>query len=93
MSEMVEKVARAMALKDKGADHWDIMSDDGDGCGYVGRNEYLAMARAAIGAMREPTEVLLCVGDETYANGDPNEGLSLSGLRHVWQAMIDEALK
>lgn len=92
MSEMVERVARAMAVKDKGDDHWDVMSEDGDGYGYVGKNEYREMARAAILAMREPTEGMVQRAQESY-HGGMEWGLSDVEMAAVWQAMIDEALK
>lgn len=53
MTDMTETVAKAMAVADKGGDYWDVMSEDGDGYGYMGKNEYLVMARAAIAAMFE----------------------------------------
>lgn len=85
MSEMVEMMARAMSVADKGDDLWDVMSEDGDGCGYVGKNEYRAMARAGIEAMRKPTEAMVIAarGSAPY-DRDVDE---------TWPIMIDEALK
>jgi hypothetical protein len=95
MSEMVERVARAMAVVDKGDDMWDVVSDDGDGYGYVGKNEYRAMARAAIEAMREPTEAMirrLSECDLTCGYGDVFF-IADESAKDAWKATIDEALK
>jgi hypothetical protein len=87
MSEsMIERVARAMAIKDKGDDMWGVMSEDGDGYGYVGKNEYRAMARAAIEAMREPTEGMV---EAARLERD----LTYTTTRCIFRDMIDEALK
>lgn len=90
MSEMVERVARAMAVKDKGDDHWDVMSEDGDGYGYVGKNEYRAMAQAGIVSMREPTEPMLQAMD---CAGEKTKWLSGQHVMAVWHGMVDAALK
>ena len=84
VNEMIERVARAMSVKDKGGDYWDFMSEDGDGYGYVGKNEYRVMARAAIEAMRKPTEAMLDYRDA---------GVKQSDALLVWQHQIDEASK
>jgi hypothetical protein len=74
--DMIERVARAIYVVD---------AQDTDGAGV-----YQRMARAAIAAMREPTEAMInglriaqeC-GDSTAALWAPL----------VWRAMIDAALK
>jgi hypothetical protein len=68
MSEMVERVARALA--DCALEPFDAIS----------RQKFMGDARAAIEAMREPTEAMLERGDH---------GTSAAG----WASMIDEALK
>lgn len=56
MSEMIERVAKAIA-KQNNASEWDrIDEDDVFDRGYLLRRDYLAFASAAIEAMREPTE-------------------------------------
>jgi hypothetical protein len=78
MSEMVERVARAIyaAGKDDYAWPWDELNET--------RKEGVRdVARAAIAAMREPTEAMLQAG---------------SDIAHVvtlddWEYMIDEALE
>lgn len=57
------------------------------------RGEAYKKARAAIAAMREPTDEMVKIGCETYANGDPNDTIMSNGLRDAFNAMIDEALK
>jgi hypothetical protein len=76
MSEsMVERVARAMAEKNRGCDLWDEISDESD-TDYVGRNDYRDMARAGIAAMRMPTKGMI---------------FDVAGDLTVWQVMVDEA--
>lgn len=76
MSDMVEKVARAIyeARNGRGALPWhqQIKSH---------KAPYLADARAAIEALVEPTKAMC------YAPGDGH-----ATCRRVWQAMISEAL-
>lgn len=67
MTDMVERVAKALV---EAWPSWGTWDDE------VARDG----ARAAIAAMREPTEAML----------NTPEWLS---IRHRWQAMIDEALK
>lgn len=74
---MVERVARAIARDDyDGDDLWDEF-------GPGNKASYTANARAAIEAMREPTEKM---SDEGAANnfGKPSYA--------AWQAMIDAVL-
>ena len=61
MSKVVERVARAMALRDRGGDYWDLMPDGYSSCGEDGlfKGNYLAMAHAAIEDMIEPTEAMV----------------------------------
>jgi hypothetical protein len=74
MSEMVERVARAIAKRQGeimlGADPATQTADP------------RALARAAIAAMREPTEAMKAVTSENTWHAVQD-----------WQAMIDEALK
>jgi len=70
MTTMIERVARAICQEEVGAlDYWET---------------YLPLARAAIAAMREPTERM-------SAAAYP-KGRILAGKK-AWQAMIDAALK
>lgn len=80
MSEMVERVARAIA--DAGGSDFDqLPSKHGPGFGL--RNMYMNMARAAIEAMREPTGAM---EDAAFSS-------TLTIPKRGYQAMIDAALK
>ena len=89
MSEMIERVALAIANA-KRAKHdippcrWEHLTDEA-------KTEYVGYARAAIEAMREPTDEIVsrAWGDETNKNFEKDEDLFLC----AWQLMIDEALK
>ena len=77
---MVERVARAIAEADRGCDLWEEIGEEGDGRGYLGKDDFRKFARAAIAAMREPP------------NG--TEGpipASKEYARAIWRQMIDEA--
>lgn len=77
MSEMVERVARAIALAG-GTEFDKLPASHGPGFGM--RQMYLSMARAAIEAMREPTEAMIAAGDE-------------QSCQETYRRMIDAALK
>lgn len=97
-SEMVERVARALDAI-LGDDHESLSMEMG--CGSIGaklRKEAMEKgARAAIEAMREPTEAMVAHADDQM----PSEGIADGGgieTRHrdaedIWSAMIDAALK
>lgn len=55
------------------------------------------IARAAIAAMREPTEEMLSLGDSAIPRAEADEtGRRMMGREvalEAWRAMIDEALK
>jgi hypothetical protein len=74
MTEMIERVARAMC--DERCD-W--------GCRFV-REYWITAARAAIEAMREPTDAML---EFRLFFGS---GEACQWAPHVWRAMIDAAL-
>lgn len=75
---MVERVATA------------ICSSEGCECGVC--PSIVKKARAAIKAMREPTEAML-VAPHCEADGCDAQYLEAEDFRHAWQAMIDAALK
>lgn len=79
MNEMVERVARAIAGADR--NQWDHM--------FAPRKAmFVCFARAAMAAMREPTEAMIDSGMNTgYA-----PACDLEVDAH-WRAMIDEALR
>lgn len=83
MSEMVEKVARAICCP-RGCDYADY---DGKGiCALDQLKNYEDRARAAIAAMREPTDAMIYAAYRSLRD----DGLVAS---EVWPAMIDECLK
>lgn len=98
MSEMVERVARAISSQE--GNDWD---------GQLGGREcvrirYRNMARAAIEAMREPTREMINIISKTYfeiesvelddqASAKQNAVKLVTYIARGWHAMIDEALK
>lgn len=76
---MVEKVARAI--------HGGTTYPPWDTMGEVAQGDFLNHARAAIEAMREPTEKMSLVGWKAL------EGNPVSPPLQCWDYMIDEALK
>ncbi len=82
METMVERVARALCRESE------IYPEDGW--------EHLeSWARAAIEAMRTPTEAMLDSRHSgTFAQGDEGGGawVDEDGARGLWEAMIDAAL-
>jgi len=74
IDEMVERVARAILKEERNLD-LELSSD-------ITKQSYCRYARAAIEAMREPTEAMLAAGDKKQD--------FYSGF--IWQAMIDAAL-
>jgi hypothetical protein len=78
MSEMVEKVAKAMHRVDALIQpSWESLEGE--------QEDYREYARAAIAAMREPTEAMIramCGSDVLAENA-----------KRDWQSAIDEALK
>ena len=89
MTEMIERVARSLAGRRFACDQegpipCDICGDE-DGC--------VTLARAAIAAMREPTEGMVKGGRNT-ADCDVNVFASYySDTIAFWRRMIDAALK
>jgi hypothetical protein len=77
MSEIVEAVARAIYEAEKPNHHagWEVFSKIGNN-----RDFQMKIARAAIEAMREPTEKMI------------NRGYATRPTKACWQAMIDAAL-
>lgn len=73
MSEMVERVMKALQL-------------------YGTGNDY-QMARAAIKAMRKPTERMVWAATASTSGDGTPDGDYDEDVRCHWHAMIDEALK
>jgi hypothetical protein len=81
METKVESVARALAER----------SDIPQG-GYGGWEAWLGPARAAIEAMREPTEAMLDAGVDRWDTHHPGATETHQNERATWRAMIDAAL-
>ena len=80
MSEMIERVAKALRKADVEIENNKGFSD----------NHYLILAKAAIEAMREPTEEVLNAFGGHYGFTPPeNRAKALP----IYQAIIDAALK
>lgn len=78
MSEMIDRVSLALARY------------HGDDVGSVKNQHYQDMARAAIEAMREPTQEMMAGVD---CAGEKAEWLSGKAWKAGYHAMIDSALK
>ena len=103
MSEMVERVAKAMQLgimvnpPDDRSKAWTGLSDSA-------RESFETMARAAIATMREPTEAMLSASTPALAEVAAAIQVALvdgyklpknpygAPLQRAWRAMIDAAL-
>ena len=76
MSEMVERVAEAIAKSRHGESLWWTGETGGL------RQSAIDDARAAVAAMREPTQAMVQTVDPAFDH-----------VEFIWQTMIDEALK
>lgn len=77
---MIEKVARAMFKADFPDSEW-RPTEDG----------YMRMARAAIEAMREPTNIM-CLAALRFEDEDGDGKVDWPMAQKTWRAMIDAAL-
>lgn len=88
--DMVERVARAMMRE---AESWPTTSSDRASFAWFVRSHRMGLARAAIEAMREPTEAMIASGGREaicgIADAEPGNFIAAD----VWQAMISAALK
>lgn len=85
---MIERVARAICQAgDSACDPSDVAYLGGGKDGPLWQ-AYVPEAKAAIEAMREPTEAMAFTGGNVVVDED----MSIVG-KDVWQAMIDAALK
>jgi hypothetical protein len=57
------------------------------------RSQFDAAIRAAIAALREPTEDMRCAGVVAVSEADDGAGESWDYVDNSWAAMIDAALK
>jgi hypothetical protein len=88
MTEMRDRIARAM---------WEAREDiESIGAAHrcpfeSGNPEIIAMAQAAMEAMREPTFPMLTAGEDSLGYGRARRSLRTQALE-AWQAMIDAML-
>jgi len=83
-SEMVQAVAKAIGRQISGGEVSLGLRHDGS------ENGWIQAARAAIAAMREPTEAMAVAGEDAVLSRPASQKHAAAT---VWQAMIDEALK
>lgn len=102
MSEMVERVARAMFEDDEPpSDHWSPQWDGlrekyVDGMPSHCKEYWRRKARVAIEAIREPTAKMVEAGEkhmDSCWTWNPDGGSSYNDPEGTFSAMIDEALK
>jgi hypothetical protein len=81
MDTMIERVARAICENQKGARDWDRIPKER-------KRDHIETARAAIEAMREPTEA---VGREAFNHVVTDDWLDfLRGYRAIIDAALEE---
>lgn len=86
MSEIVERVAVAIFKRARDESDWSEISEDE-------RHQWRADARAAIAAMREPTETMPMAGfHAAFETSDEPVYVGDHEIRKMWRAMIDDAL-
>jgi hypothetical protein len=89
--EMVERVARALFYYDCASGPSGLLATSTDLSRWDdNRQKYLKLARAAISAMRKPTEAMAKAGDSVI---DHETGTAYFDGYDCWIRMIDEALK
>jgi hypothetical protein len=85
--KMIEKVA--MAIRDNPPIRREKLNDCGVSLGYV--LDYTPTTKAAIAAMREPTDGMQQAHDEVFSQW-LNEDVE-GDESHMWRVMIDAALE
>lgn len=95
---MVERCAKAIYAKlndeMRGDGYLSDISDDMTDVVVDGRVDLLAVARAAIEGMREPTQQMRLAGIAEWSRPDPTpEHESTLVFNAVWRAMVNAALK
>lgn len=95
---LIERVARAMFHAE--CEPHKAVTGYGDTFGWddampAVRDRLMASARAAIGAMREPTDLMIKAAEDGDDQGSSIYGDPFTPLPHdeAWKAMIDAALQ
>lgn len=90
---MVERVARTIYEGRRESGVWiHPKHNDWSKCHSLTKKRWLQVARAAIDAMREPTDKMARAA-ATYPDDQGYGGLSETEASIAWHAMIDAALK
>jgi hypothetical protein len=93
MTDMIERVARAICAELESTVYDPVDYDVVEECWP----RFVSQARAAIEAMREPTDGMLAEADNMLPRfeEEPNEPrmMGVDGALVAWQAMIDTALE
>lgn len=93
MSEMIERVARAIYASDEFANEKPTWDEIAEFIPEANVHEmYRNMACAAIEAMREPTEEMKVAGTSKEYGPSPGYSLDAYDAEDVWRLMIDAAL-
>lgn len=87
MSEMLERVARAMYDSSKFVRPWDHPKTQA-----IHREYSLRHARAALEALREPTDEILLAGVRELSLCNAQQSVSVDDMRDAWRKGIDSAL-
>lgn len=92
MSEMIERVAKALF---SGSVYHGYNKETLDAEWFRTKGIHMAQAKAAIEAMREPTEDMRWAGytREAFAPESTNVSSIQFDAKPIWHRMIDEALK
>lgn len=85
MSDLMERVARAIFEAERDFEVVEPHQPLPERHFKVAKALYLAKARAAIAAMREPTDAMVDDAEDAW--------MWRYGPRNIWRAMIDEALR
>jgi hypothetical protein len=89
MTDMKEKMARAMCAAGQRYCEQMHICDQGPPCKCGYWEIYLPAAHAALEAMREPTPEMI---NATFIYPDSDGAIyAIEGRRNIWQAMIDQA--
>ena len=89
-SEMIERVARVL---NKEVFDPEVLRSYGDLWTYKARDQVLEKARAAIKAMREPTDAMINAGISAWLDENTPSLGDEAVIRLIFEVMMNEALK
>lgn len=85
---MIERLAIALYEDYEGTNRYQLIGEDDET-----QRMYRSYARAAIKAMRKPTERMIAIGDNTPTGHSWGDGAEYAACEPLWEAMIDAALE